>query len=88
MSVQWKRVPLKMINAEEQVSEVITEVAEQIGFSDVKAKQRESILVFLSRKTHFVTIHAFCFYFYVSDDESGNIVWLILILLRISLEFS
>ena len=42
MSVQQKRVPLKMINAQEQVIEVITEVAEQIGFSDVKAKQREA----------------------------------------------
>ena len=42
MSVQQKRVPLKMINAQEQVIEVITKVAEQIGFSDVKAKQREA----------------------------------------------
>ena len=40
-------MPLKMINTEEQVTEV-TEVAEQIGFSDVKAKQREAILAFLS----------------------------------------
>ena len=41
-------MPLKMINTEEQVTEVITEVDEQIGFSDVKAKQREAILAFLS----------------------------------------
>ena len=41
-------MPHKMINTEEQVTEVITEVAEQIGFSDVKAKQREAILAFLS----------------------------------------
>ena len=51
MSVQRKRMPLKMINVEEQVTEVITEVAEQIGFSDVKAKQREAVLAFLSEKT-------------------------------------
>ena len=55
-SVQQKRVPLKMINAEEQVTEVITEVAEQIGFSDVKAKQREAILAFLSGKDIFVSL--------------------------------
>ena len=34
----------------EQVTEVITKVVEQIGFSDVKAKQRETILAFLSGK--------------------------------------
>ena len=32
---------------------MITEVAEQIGFSDVKAKQREAILAFLSGKDTF-----------------------------------
>ena len=75
-SVQWKRVPLKMINAEEQVTEVITEVAEQIGFSDVKAKQREAILAFLSGKDTFCFYSHSCFCFYVSDDESGSVVWL------------
>ena len=45
-----------MIHAEEQVTEVITEVAEQIGFSDVKAKQREAILAFLSGKDTFVSL--------------------------------
>ena len=43
-------MPLKLINAEEQVTEVITEV-EQI---DVKTKQREAILAFLSGKDTFV----------------------------------
>ena len=46
-------MPLKMINTEEQVTEVITEVAEQI---DVKAKQREAILAFLSGKDTFVSL--------------------------------
>ena len=78
-SVQWKRVPLKMINAEEQVTEVITEIAEQIGFSDIKAKQREAILAFLSGKATFCFYSRFCFCFYVSDDESGSVVWLMLI---------
>ena len=59
-SVQWKRVPLKMINAEGQVTEVITEVAEQIGFSDVKEKQREAILAFLSGKDTFCFYSHFC----------------------------
>ena len=78
-------MPLKMINAEEQVTEVITEVAEQIGFSDVKAKQREAILAFLSGKDTFCFYSHFCFCFYVSDDESGSVVWLMLISsLRIS----
>ena len=78
-------MPLKMINAEEQVTEVITEVAEQIRFSDVKAKQREAILAFLSGKATFCFYSHFCFYFYVSNDESGSVVWLMLISsLRIS----
>ena len=47
-SAETPAMPHKMINTEEQVTEVITEVAEQIGFSDVKAKQREAILAFLS----------------------------------------
>ena len=82
-------MPLKMINAEEQVTEVITEVAEQIGFSDVKAKQREAILAFLSGKDTFCFYSHFCFCFYASDDESGSVVWLMLISsLRISSEFS
>ena len=72
-----ERMPLKMINAEEQVTEVITEVAEQIGFSDVKAKQREAILAFLSGKATFCFYSHFCFCFYVSNDESGSVVWLI-----------
>ena len=77
-------MPLKMINTEEQVTEVITEVAEQIGsVSDVKAKQREAILAFLSGKDTFCFYSHFCFCFYVSDDESGS-VWLMLISLRIS----
>ena len=50
-----------MINAEEQVTEVITEVAEQIGFSDVKAKHREAILAFLSGRHSFVSIYTFVF---------------------------
>ena len=89
-SVQWKRVPLKMINAEEQVTKVITEVAEQIGFSDVKAKQREAILAFLSGKDTFCfSVFTLLFCFYVLDDESGSVVWLMFISsLRISSEFS
>ena len=47
-SAETPGIPLKMINTKEQVTEVITEVAEQIGFSVVKAKQREAILAFLS----------------------------------------
>ena len=66
------------------VTEVITEVAEQIGFSDVKAKHREAILAFLSGKDTFCFYSHFCFCFYVSDDESGSVVWLMLISLRIS----
>ena len=34
-SAETPGMPHKMINTEEQVTEVITEVAEQIGFSDV-----------------------------------------------------
>ena len=77
-------MPLKMINAEEQVIEVITEVAEQIGFSDVKAKQREAILAFLSGKDTFCFYSHFYFCFYVSDDESGSVVWLMLIIISSS----
>ena len=33
------------------ITEVITEVAEQIGFSDFRVKQREAILAVLSEKT-------------------------------------
>ena len=43
-SAEMPGMPHKMINAEEQVTEFITKVAEQIGFSDVK----EAILAFLS----------------------------------------
>ena len=46
-------MPLQIINAEEQVTEVITEVAEQI---DVKAKQGEAILAFLSGKDTFMSL--------------------------------
>ena len=56
-------MPLKMINAEEQVSEVITEVAEQIGFSDVKAKHREAILAFLSGKDTVLFLFTLLFLF-------------------------
>ena len=47
-SAETPGMPLKMINTEEQVTEIITKVAEQIGFSDVKAKQRDAILAFLA----------------------------------------
>ena len=79
-----------MINTEEQVTEVITEVAEQIGFSDVKVKQREAILVFLSGKDTFVSYPQGMenpFPLVSTYGESGNVVWLMLISLRIFLEF-
>ena len=41
-----------MVNAEQ----IINEVAEQIGFSNVKEKQKETILAFLSGKDTFVSL--------------------------------
>ena len=61
-------MPLKMINAEEQVTEVITEVAEQKGFSDVKAKQREAILAFLSGKDTLI-LFLFTLFVFVSEQD-------------------
>ena len=64
---------------------LLPKLLSRIGFSDVKAKQREAILAFLSGKDTFCFYSHSCFCFYVSDDESGSVVWLMLISsLRIS----